>query len=154
MSRRVFIAFCVLVPMAVHANPVMIDPVSLLAFCVVAFGALVVEAGVVALLLAWRGFAPLAFFLAFFATNAVVFLFAFQPLLHRERIPLPVLELLVVLLDGLAIKLLAHWDALQTGNCQGVSWSRALVLASIGNALSYFVGLIAAHKPWVMESGD
>ena len=45
-------------PAAAHANPVVLNPSSLLAFCIVAFRAVVVEAGVVPLL-AFRGAAAL-----------------------------------------------------------------------------------------------
>jgi hypothetical protein len=75
------------------ANPVILNPSSLLAFCVVAFWAMVVEAGVVALLLAFRDAAALPVFVAYFILNGAVFLFLFQPLLVGSRsLPVPVLE--------------------------------------------------------------
>src|SRR6266478_6601131 len=95
MRRSVPLAFCrrllfagvLLVPLVAGANPVMLNPTSLLAFCIVAFWAMVVEAAVVALLLAFRGAAALPVFVGYFILNGAVFLFLFQPLLMGSRSP-------------------------------------------------------------------
>jgi hypothetical protein len=147
--RRSLTAICLLIPLVASANPVILDPSSLIAFFVVAIGAFVVEAGIVALLLALRGVAPLRVFIAYFAANAAVFFFLFQPLLMGSSSP-PVLalEALVVLIDGLVIKLLVTLVAFQGENYCGVGWLRSLVLAGVGNGLSYFMGYIASQKPW------
>ena len=105
MRRGIFILLCVLTPMVARANPYILNPSSLIAFGVVAFWALIVEAGLVALLLAWVGLAPLRMFGAFFFTNAAVFLLVFWPL--QQRVALPVLEALVVAIDAVSIKLLS-----------------------------------------------
>jgi hypothetical protein len=145
------IAFCLLLPSVANANPVMLNPSSLLAFCVVAFWAMVVEAGLVALLLALRGAAVLPVFVAYFILNSAVFLFLFQPLLTGSgSLPVPVLEAMVVLVDGAVIKLLVTLNPFQGDAYRGVSWVRSLVTSGIGNALSYLVGYIASHKPWEM----
>lgn len=151
MLRRILMAIsiCLLTPLVAHANPVILDPSSLLAFCVVTFWAFVVEAGVVALLLAFRGVAPLRVFVGYFVANAGVFFFLFQPLLESNNSP-PVLllELVVVVFDGLIIKLLATLAPFQGDNYRGVSWLGSTLISGIGNGLSYFVGCIAAQKPW------
>jgi len=59
-----------------------------------------------------------------------------------------VLEALVVLVDGLVIKLLVTLAAFQGDNCRGVSWLCSTAISGIGNALSYFVGYIAMQRPW------
>jgi hypothetical protein len=64
LANYVFIA-----PFVAIANAVMVNPSSLLAFCIVAFCAAVVDAGVVALLLAFRGVAALPVFVAYFVPN-------------------------------------------------------------------------------------
>jgi hypothetical protein len=145
---KIGIALCLLMPLPVLANPVVIEPSSLLAFCVVAFWALVVEAGIVALLLTFQGLNPLRIFVAYSVTNVAVFLFVFEPLLNQEWASVPALEILVVLLDGLAIKLLTHLSTFQGDDYRGVSWLHSLITSCVGNAASYFVGNIAAHKPW------
>lgn len=150
--RRSLTAICLLIPMVASANPVILNPLSLLAFCIVAFWAFVVEAGVVALLLAFRGIAPLRVFMAYFVANTAVFFFLFQPLLEGSNSP-PVLalEALVVLIDGLVIKLLVTLAAFQGDNYRGVGWLRSTLISGIGNGLSYFVGYVATQKPWEMH---
>jgi hypothetical protein len=53
MCRWVLIVLGVLIPMAARANPYILNPSSLIAFGVVAISALIVEAGIVALMLAF-----------------------------------------------------------------------------------------------------
>jgi hypothetical protein len=143
------VAAVTLMPTIANANPVILNPSSLLAFCVVAFWAMVVEAGIVALLLAFRGAAVLPVFGGYFLLNGAVFLFLFQPLLVGSRsLPVPVLEGLVVLVDAAAIKLLVALNPFQGDGYRGVSWFRSVVASGIGNALSYVVGYIATRKPW------
>ena len=99
--RRILTAACLFIPLVASANPVMLNPWSLIAFYVVAFWSFVVEAGVVALLLTFSGIAPLHVFIAYFVANAAVFFFLFQPLLEGSSSPpVLVLEALVVLIDG------------------------------------------------------
>jgi hypothetical protein len=132
-----------------QANPVVVDVTSLIAFCYVVLAAFLVEAGVVALLLTFRGLAPLRIFAAYFVANALVFFFVFEPLLGRRWLPVPVLEFLIVLIDALGIKLLVGLDTLQGEDFAGVSWSGAVVISGIGNLLSFLVGYIASQKPWI-----
>jgi len=80
-----------LMPVVARANPYILNPSSLIAFGVVAFWALVVEAGLVALLLAFAGLAPLKVFVGFFVANVAVFLLVFC--LLQQRIALPLLDL-------------------------------------------------------------
>jgi len=141
--------FCFL-PLKTLGNPVVLNPSSLLAFWFVAFWAAVVEAGLVALLLAFRGLQPTRAFGAYLLINAAVFLFLFLPLLDR-RWPVPVLESVVVLLDALAIKLLASLGPFQSERYGGVSWWYALIVSLTGNGASYFVGLVANQKPWELK---
>jgi membrane protein YdbS with pleckstrin-like domain len=64
MRRWIVVLLCVLMPLAARANPYIVNPSSLIAFAVVAFMALIVEAGVVALVLAFAGLTPLRMFVA------------------------------------------------------------------------------------------
>jgi len=98
--RNILIAACLLLPTLASANPVMLNPCSLLAFYVVVFWSFVVEARVVALLLAFQDAARLRVFTAYFVANAAVFFFLFQPLLMGSNTPqVLALEALVVLLE-------------------------------------------------------
>ena len=68
-----------------------------------------------------------------------------------------VLEGLVVLIDGLVIKLLVTFAPFQGGNYRGISWLRSTVICGVGNGLSYFIGYIASQRPWeapVRHCGD
>ena|SRR5579864_6176770 len=153
MRRRILITACLFLPLVASANPVMLNPSSLLAFCVVAFWAFVVEAGVVALLLAFRGVATLRVFMAYFVANAAVFIFLFQPLLMSSTsLPVLALEALVVLIDGLVIKLLVTLAVLQGDNYRGVTWLRSTIISGIGNGLSYFIGYVATQRSWESHS--
>ena len=141
----------VCMPLMAWANPVTLEPSSLLAFMFVAFWALVVEAGIVALLLTLRGVEPLKMFFAYWLANVLVFLFIFEPVLNSQSASVPVLEVMVVLLDALSIKILSGMYSLQGDNFRGVTCLRALCISTAGNAASYFVGVIASHTPWEVK---
>ena len=79
MRQRLVIAIGVLTPFLACADPVLVNPSSVIAFWVVAFAALVVETGVVTLLLAFSGLAPLPMFVGYLIANVAVFLFIFLP---------------------------------------------------------------------------
>ena len=82
-------------------------------------------------------------------TNVSVFAFGFMPLL--ERMPLSLLESLVVLFDAIVIKVVAAAPLFQRGDYVGVSWRRGLVASILGNAASYFIGVIGSHTPWLVH---
>jgi hypothetical protein len=148
MRRRTLIALGLLTPFVARANPYILNPSSFLAFCTVAFWALVVESGIVALLLTVSGLATFRAFLALLVLNLAVFIFGFWPLVDEHRLPIAVLELLVVAVDGTSIKLVASFEFFQGNGFRGVSWRRAGVISLIGNAASFFVGVIASGAPW------
>jgi hypothetical protein len=153
MRRWIFIVLCVLMPAVARANPYVLNPSSLIAFGVVAFWALIVEAGIVALLLTFSGLAPLRVFGGFFFANVVVFIFVFCPL--QQRIPLPLLEAIVVVIDAASIKLLSRFSAFQGESYRSVGWLFAGLTSLAGNAASFFVGVIASGSPWEMHgTGD
>ena len=120
MKRWILTFICLIAPMVAQANPVILNPSSLLAFGFVAFGALVVEAGVVALVLILAGVEPWRFFVGFFFINIAVFFFIFSPLLQHGAFPWFLLEILVVVLDALAIKWLSRLELLQGDGYRGV----------------------------------
>ncbi len=149
MRARPFIAVLLMLPFVVHANPVMIDGQSLIAFGIVAFWALVIESGIVTLALISSGLLIVPLFGTLIIANVGVFLVAFLPL--TTRVPLWLLEPGVVLADALLIKLVVSAPFLQGGSFIGVSWRRSLVASLLGNAASYFIGLIGSHAPWIVH---
>ncbi len=133
------------VPCIAYANPVVINPASLLAFWVVVFFALVVEAGISALVVTFSGMSPLRVFFGFLVGNAAIYLFAFRPLLEQERIPLTALEFGVLAADAAVIKFLSGFEVFQSDSFTKLSWWRALMAAGAGNAFSYFIGRVASN---------
>jgi hypothetical protein len=149
MRARLFILALLMVPLAVHANPVMIDGQSLLAFGIVAFWALVIESGVATLALLSAGALMVPLFGTLVIANVAVFLFAFLPL--TDRVSLWFLEPGVVLADASLIKLVAAFPFVQGDSFRGITWRRASVASLLGNAASFFIGVIGSHAPWVVH---
>ena len=149
VRRSIPIVFCLLVPMVARANPYILNPSSLIAFGVVAFWALVVEAGLVALLLTFAGLVPLKVFGGFFVANVAVFLFVFCPL--QQRIALPLLEAMVVVIDAASIKVLSRFSAFQDDSFRSLGWLFAGLTSLAGNAASFWIGVIASGSPWEMH---
>jgi hypothetical protein len=152
MKARLSIAVLLLIPFAARANPVQIDGQSLIAFGMVALGALVVESGIVSLALVTCGVTIVPAFLALLVANVALFLFVFLPL--TSRVSLWFLEPGVVIGDAVLVKLVVSAPFLQSGSFLGVSWRRALIASLLGNTASFFVGVLASGAPWIVhESG-
>jgi len=149
MRARLFIIASLMVPLIARANPVQIDGQSLIAFAIVAFWALVIESGIVTLALVSRGVLIVPAFISLIIANVAVFLFAFLPL--TGRVALWFLEPGVVLADAALIKLMVSAPFLQGGGFLGVSWRRALIASLLGNAASFFVGVLASGAPWIVH---
>jgi uncharacterized membrane-anchored protein YitT (DUF2179 family) len=149
MSARLVIAVLVFLPVIARANPVMIDGQSLIAFGIVAFWALVIESGIATLALVSSGLLIVPSFGTLIVANVALFLFGFLPL--TGRVSLWLLEPGVVLADALLLKLVASAPFLQGGEFVGVSWRRALVAALLGNACSFFIGVIGSGAPWIVH---
>ena len=149
MRIRFFIAVFLMMPLVLFADPVQIDGESLIAYGIVAFWALVIESGIVTLALLSTGILIVPSFITLAAANIAVFLFAFLPLTSHVSVWL--LEPGVVIVDALAIKLLMSAPFLQGGDFVGVNWRRALVASILGNAASFFIGVIGSHAPWIVN---
>ena len=147
MRTRLFIVLALLLPVIAHANPVSINGQSLIAFAIVAFWALVIESGIVTLVLVSRGPLIVPLFGTLVIANVLVFLLAFLPL--SGQVALWLLEPGVVLADGLFIKLVCSLPFVQGGGFVGVTWRRALVASLLGNAASFFIGVLASGAPWI-----
>ncbi len=149
MRRLLSIAVLLLLPLGARANPVMVDGQSLIAFGIVAFWALVIESGIATLALLSSGILIVPSFIALIASNVAVFLFAFMPL--TSHVSLWIMEPGVVVADAVAIKLLMSSPFLQGDGFVGVNWRRALVASLLGNATSFFIGVIGSHTPWLVH---
>ena len=149
MSGRLVIAVLVVLPVIAWANPVMIDGQSLIAFGIVAFWALVIESGIATLALVSSGLLIVPSFGTIIVVNVALFFFGFMPL--TDRVSPWLLEPGVVLADALLLKLVASAPFLQGAEFVGVSWRRALVAALLGNASSFFIGVIGSGAPWIVH---
>lgn len=130
---------------AAWANPVILEPHSMLAFAIVVFWALVVESGIVTLALISSGVSVVRTFLILTLGNGGLFVFGFLPLLDEYSLWL--LESGVVLADASLVKIVAALPFLQDDRFVGVSWRRALLASFLGNLASFFVGVIAGSEP-------
>jgi hypothetical protein len=148
---RWWLLFLLLFPLTANANPVSIDPISLVAFCVVVFWAFIVESGLVALILAFRGMMVLRVFFCYYVANALTFFLIFQPTLESRCMPVFLLESIIVLIDASAIKFLSNQEWLQSEDYHELSWRGAVIISAVGNTLSYLVGYIASQRPWELE---
>jgi len=151
LRNRLLLSFLLLAPVTACANPVSIDPVSLVAFCVVVFWAFIVESGIVALLLAFRGLLVLRMFFCYYMANALIFFLVFQPTLESRCMPVFLLESIIVMIDASTIKFLANQEWLQGDDYRELRWRGAVIISLIGNTLSYLVGYIASQRPWESE---
>jgi hypothetical protein len=142
--RRFFLIALLLAATATTtiANPIVELPkASMLAIPIVVFAALVVETGVVALILTFKGLLPLRVFYGYGVTNLAVYLLLFLPLLIKLKMPIILLEALVVVSDAICIKLITSIDNMQGDDYQGVGWRYAFLTACAGNTVSVLVGL-------------
>ena len=64
------------------------------------------------------------------------------------RVSLWFLEPGVILADALLLKFVMSAPFLQGAGFVGISWKRALVASLLGNASSFFVGVIGSGAPW------
>jgi len=80
--------------------------------------------------------------------HLAIFTFGFYPAVRDHVMSLPILEGLIIAADGVAIKLVARFGVFQNADFRGLSWSRATVISLLGNATSFFVGIIASGAPW------
>ena len=143
MRRWFLILLLFVCPWVAHANPVMIDSQSLIAFGIVAFWALVVESGIATLVVVGSGVVILPLFMLLAVVNLAIFLFAFLPL--TDGVSLWLLEPGVILVDASVIKLLTSVPFLEGA---GVTWLKALLASLLGNVASFFVGVIGSGAPW------
>ena len=145
--RRWFFAIAgILIPLVAAAGPFEINRTAMTVLGLAWFLALIVEAGIVALLLTFVGLTPIRGFFGFLLANIAVFVLVFWPL--RERLPLAALEMLVVVIDAISIWLLSRVAAFQGKSYRRLGWIFAGTVALIGNAAPLCVGLMASGQPW------
>jgi hypothetical protein len=79
--------------------------------------------------------------------NLGVFVFLFFPAVERGSVPLPILEGGVVVFDAILIRMVAAFGPFQQDHYAPVGWMRSMVFSAIGNAASFFVGVVGSGAP-------
>ncbi len=73
---------------------------------------------------------------------------SFFPAEERGAVPLPILEGGVMVFDAIVIRLVAAFGPYQQDHYAPVGWMRALEFSELGNAASFFVGVVGSGEPW------
>jgi hypothetical protein len=149
MRRWFFAITGVLIPLVVKAGPFEIHTSSMMVAGLASIFALIVEAGIVALLLTFVGLRPIRIFLGFLLASIAVFVLVFWPL--RERLPFAALEMLVAAIDAISIWLLSRVPAFQGDSYRRLGWIFAGIASLIGNAASFCVGVMASGHLWFWQ---
>ena len=146
--RWLLFGLILLFPLMASANPVVVSPAEIYTPRLLkAISALAVESGIVVFLLSLRGFRPFRFFWPYLLVNTIVFIFVFTPL-RFVGTPIVLAELVVVVLDALAIKQIARASGVQGNKCRDLSVWWALIVSAVGNAGSFLAGWLMSGRPY------
>ncbi|MFA5239477.1 MAG: hypothetical protein WC476_07195 [Phycisphaerae bacterium] len=142
MKKWVFFIALLFPATTVLANPT--DPlapfgwIKLGIFYASCFG---LEVLLVATILFFCHMAVLPLLIALFTGNAVMYFVIFQPILSATE-NVPVSEAVIVVVEGVFIKILSSFDNFQLEDFKGLKWRTAFIVAAMGNLLSYYSGSI------------
>lgn len=125
----------------VFANPITVyDPTRVIPYMIIVGSCLLVEACVAAFILFFFDLSPKPIAAALFIGNLVIYFTLFRPFYERVD-SFFVSEALIVVLDGILIKIISSNAAFQENTFKRLRWSFALMVAAIGNVVSYYVGV-------------
>jgi hypothetical protein len=122
------------------ANPVA-DPMTQFSTIMVVCSLLGLEAAILTISLLFFGMSPKPVFFATLFGNAAIYFSVFLPTYDiLENLFLS--ELIIVFIEAGFIKLVARFDIFQWDTFRGIGWVGAIVVSTIGNLFSYYVGTI------------
>ena len=139
--------FLLTIPACANPKPVL-DFVSLPQQAYVLLGALFVEACTVTLILIFFNMCLKPVFYAVFASNIIIYFVVFLPLLYKTE-NLCLSEIIIVLIDATIIKLLTCSLTFTELNFQRIRWPYILLIALIGNTMSYITGQAMYSDDWI-----
>ena len=140
MVKQFFVILVVLFFCEVaFANPIVFDPLGSVASVLLLGGAVTVEACLVTLMLLFFNMPLKPLFFAVFLGNLAVYFALFLPLLDSS-IDLWLLEALIVIVDGIMIKVISCFGVFQEADFKGLKWKWAFLAAILGNSVSYLIG--------------
>jgi len=126
------------------ANPVNFDPGSWIAFVIVFGATFGLEAFVVTAILFFCRMAIYPSLIALFIGNITIYFIIFKPLLSAVDNVL-VAEVLIIIVEGIFIKIISSFDIFQLEDFKGLKWRTAFIASAVGNALSYYSGAIISR---------
>jgi len=139
VKQKIILGLLLCLTGAAYANPVVFDPVGSIANVLVLGSALVVEAGIVTLILLFWGTDTKPVYVALFVGNMIVYFTVFLPLLNATS-NLWIAEALIVVIDGVLIKVITIYDTFRLDTFRPLRWGYAFLIAAVGNVISYYVG--------------
>jgi len=120
------------------SNPFPMDWVKSVIFYGSCFGA---EVLLVATILYFCHMAVLPLLIALFTGNIVMYFVIFQPVLSTTG-NVPVSEAVIVTVEGAFIKMLSLFGIFQLEDFKRLKLRSALIIAALGNLLSYYSGIV------------
>jgi len=124
------------------ANPVFVGiSIAGIILCVI----LGLEACVVTLILFFCHMTAVPSLIALFIGNLVIYFIIFTPLLSAVDNVL-VAELLIIVIEGILIKIISSYDTFQMDDFKGLKWRTAFIASALGNALSYYLGTLISSQ--------
>ena len=137
-SRTCAALLLLLLPSVAMANPI-VSPTHTVAYIIVVGTSFLVEVAVTTGYLALAGMSAGVVFVALVLVNLGSYMGILLPALDHD-VPVLVIELLVVLAEGVVIKFMSAFPTFQGDTFTSLKWRHAFAAAGIGNAFSYWVG--------------
>jgi hypothetical protein len=123
------------------ANPVNFNHGSWIAFGIVFGATFGLEACVITTILFFCHMEAIPSLIAMLVGNIAIYFIIFKPLLSAVNNVL-VAEILIIIVEGIFIKIISLLDTFQQEDFKGLKWRTAFIASAVGNALSYYSGAI------------
>jgi len=141
MKKWLFLIVLTCLAGEVFANPIIVyDPTRVIPYAIVVGSCLLVEACIAAFILFFFDLSPKPVAAVLFIGNLVIYFVLFRPLYERVD-SFFVSEAMIVVLDGILIKIICSNAAFQENTFKRLRWPAAFMVAAIGNVVSYYVGV-------------
>jgi hypothetical protein len=142
MKKWVFFIALLFPATVVFANPtIMPNPINWVRSVILYGSCFGLEVLLVTTILFFCHMAVVPLLIALFIGNTVMYFVIFQPVLSATE-NVPVSEVVIVLVEGAFIKILSRFDFFQLDDFKGLKWITAIIIAAVGNALSYYSGVV------------
>jgi hypothetical protein len=141
--KKYLIIFVLLFPAATaFANPIVVfDPVYWIKSLSILGTILGLETFLVVTILFFCHMTVIPSLIAVFSGNLLIYFIIFQPLLSAIE-NVWICEIVIVVIEGILIKVISLFDVFQLEEFKGLKWVTAFICSAIGNAFSYFLGTL------------